>query len=153
MDCSGKKFVQVAGEVFHIENSSKIINRRSRALFCTNPDVISKTWTLLYRKNPSCACPKPLLWTMYFVKVYHAENVNAFIFKCDEKSFRKWVWHFLNRISQLKFVSALFHFFNQNLSLEINQYINTLIVVWLEGKNECSCSILIWTSVCTSWWY
>jgi hypothetical protein len=36
------------------------------------------------------ASPVHLLWTLMFMKLYYADEVNAFIAQVDENTFRKW---------------------------------------------------------------
>ena len=42
-----------------------------------------------------------LLWTLYFMKVYSTEENCAAKFACDEKTFRKYVWRYIKKISLL----------------------------------------------------
>lgn len=52
--------------------------------------------------------PKHILWALQFLKVYSSENVSAGVWKCDEKTVRKWTGTVLENISYLKIVSFLF---------------------------------------------
>lgn len=70
------------------------------------PEVCSKLWRLLADK-PSNSEPKYLLWALFFLKRYNTEHVNAALVKCDEKTFRKWIWIFIKLLSSLELVLQL----------------------------------------------
>ena len=58
-----------------------------------------------YRLDPHAnisryAKPKHLLWALMLVKVYAKEEVLAKLARCDEKTFRKWAWLFVEEISE-----------------------------------------------------
>ena len=52
------------------------------------------------RLNKS-AQTKHLLRAILFMKEYAKERVHASMCKCDEKTFRKWSWRFVEAISYL----------------------------------------------------
>ena len=61
-------------------------------------------------------CPKHLLWMLYFLKVYPKQSpgcsvVGASSGAVDPKTFKKWVWMFIENIQELvdEVVSILFY--------------------------------------------
>ena len=50
------------------------------------------------------ACPRHLLWSLYFLKAYCTENVAAQFCKCDEKTYRKWIFEVLPRVTSISVV-------------------------------------------------
>ena len=45
-----------------------------------------------------------MLWTLAFMKLYDSEAVLAAICRCDEKTFRKWVWQGVDVLGDLDLV-------------------------------------------------
>lgn len=86
-----------------IENSDLTGMRVFRTFYGVSPDVLSKLWQLIQDK-PDGSEPKHLLWCMLFLKNYHKEHVNASIVKVDEKTFRLWVWRFVQMLANLDVV-------------------------------------------------
>ena len=50
------------------------------------------------------ARPEHLLWALLFLKLYELEPVNASLARCDEKTFRKWSWLFVEAIGDLDYI-------------------------------------------------
>jgi hypothetical protein len=70
--------------------------------------VIDKLWWLLDRHDllPKKSRPKHLLWTLYFLNVYPRQSpgcsvVSASSGAINPKTFRKWVWMFIENIQEL----------------------------------------------------
>lgn len=99
-------FVSLAGSTFFICASSKaVMERRFRAVFEVSPFIAACVWNFLLPQLCHYSLPKHLLWTLHFLKCYSTEHVNCFLWKCSEKSFRKWCWYFVRKIAALPVVS------------------------------------------------
>ena len=66
--------------------------------------VVVALWNMIVAKGPLAngAAPKHLLWALIFLKCYSTTPVIRRV--CGwpaEKTFRKWVWYFIDRISAL----------------------------------------------------
>ena len=48
--------------------------------------------------------PKHLLWTLLFLKGYSTENIHAQMAGCSAKTFRKWVWFTIDKLSNIEVV-------------------------------------------------
>eukprot|EP00804_Cyclotella_cryptica_P002591 CCRYP_010417-RA/>CCRYP_010417-RA protein AED:0.07 eAED:0.04 QI:0/0/0/1/1/1/2/0/297 len=76
--------------------------RRWMACFGAKPDVMADLWTRIDPSTtmPEGAKPEHMTWVFYFLKLYNTEDVNTRnVGGCDEKTFRKWVWLFVDAIS------------------------------------------------------
>lgn len=87
----------------NVENSRLTGYRKFRTFYGVSPKVCSLLWNLI-RDKPSASEPKHLLWCMLFLKNYHKEHINAAIVEVDEKTFRLWVWRFVELLSKLNVV-------------------------------------------------
>ena len=83
-------------------------DRRFRSLFGARIEIVLKVWLMLGKDGlrPKKSKPKHLLWTLYFLKVYPREApgcsaVGGSKGAIDPKTFRKWVWLFIERIAEL----------------------------------------------------
>ena len=56
------------------------------------------------RFYPNCPPYKAchLLWALHLMMCYPTENQGISIINCDEKTFRKWAWAFIEALSSLK---------------------------------------------------
>ena len=81
-------------------------------LFCeffgTSVRVVETVWELIFRNElrPMGGRPEHLLWALYFLKVYPKQGpgcsvVGASNGAVDPKTHRKWVWAFIEAISEL----------------------------------------------------
>jgi hypothetical protein len=96
----------------HSNNSLNTGLRRFKSFYGVSPLICQTVWNLLNaNKLPSGSKPLHLLWTLIFLKQYNSEHVNHAITGADEKTFRKWVWIFIELIADLNVVSLLFFFF------------------------------------------
>ena len=77
---------------------------RFKATFGTTPTVCCIIWDLLITTEylPDNGRPFHLLWALMFLNLYCAESVHAALADCDEKTFRKWSWLFVDAISYLE---------------------------------------------------
>ena len=80
--------------------------RRFRGHFGVDWYICADLWLLLvplladehYFRG---AKPKHLLWTLLFLKCYDTEVVLSARVHADEKTFRKWIWMFVDLLSYL----------------------------------------------------
>jgi len=81
--------------------------------FGAEPEVVVNLWMRIDPKMtmPKGAKAKHIMWTLYVLKLYNAQEVN--IQNIDrnpvEKTFRKWVWLFIEAISTKSFQLLLSH--------------------------------------------
>lgn len=76
--------------------------RRFFSAFGTSPTVCSIIWTFLEPTVNRWASPDHLLWSLFFLKVYPTEAIGSSTVGVHEKTFRKWVWFFVEAISYLE---------------------------------------------------
>jgi hypothetical protein len=83
--------------------STVVFQSRFGLLFGVTPDLSSELWTLLSSETTmdSYAKPKHLLWALMLMKIYATEAVLSVLAGCDEKTFRKWAWTFIEEMSNL----------------------------------------------------
>lgn len=80
-------------------------DRTFRGLFGIVPVVCSMVWDKIYQDIDSSAEPKHFLWSLVFLKVYSTETVHSSLFGTNPKTYRKWSWYFIDKISNLQIVS------------------------------------------------
>lgn len=85
--------------------SGLIFDRRFRHLFGVTPHVVSEVWNRMKHNLPRRSNCKHLLWALLFLKCYGSEHVHCALVGADEKTFRKWSWIFVKKISELRVVS------------------------------------------------
>lgn len=86
-----------------MSNSQLTGLRKFRSFYGIYPEVFSVLWKKITTK-PVGSEPKHLLWCMLFLKNYNTEHVNCAITKVDEKTFRLWVWRFVELLADLDVV-------------------------------------------------
>jgi hypothetical protein len=84
--------------------------RRFRALFGISTRICVLLWTLLSKQLGRQARPVHLLWTLFFLKHYSVEEVNAAFARVNEKTYRKWTWLMLEELAKLNLGSATVFF-------------------------------------------
>ena len=79
-------------------------------IFGTSVLIVQNVWELLDRDSlfpePEGGCPKHLLWALHFLKVYPKQSpgcsaVGASAGAIDTKTQRKWVWAFIDAVTNL----------------------------------------------------
>jgi hypothetical protein len=80
--------------------------RRFRSLFGISTRICVLIWTLLSKQLGCEARPVHLHWTLFFLKHYSVEEVNAAFAGVNEKTYRKWTWLMLEELAKLNLVSA-----------------------------------------------
>lgn len=79
-------------------------DQRFRACFGAPSEIVANIWNLI---EPTIGEPgaavKHLLWALVFMKVYSNEEIHCSIVGWPSaRSFRKWSWYFVKKISDLK---------------------------------------------------
>ena len=102
-------------------NSVNVQDRRFREHYGPGWNTVAKLWEALVEAEKQSESSnavaklkkKHLLWCLYFMKVYSVEGVGAARFGIDRKTYVKWVWVYIKKVSSLTphFVSY-FSFFN-----------------------------------------
>ena len=110
-------------------NESIVTRRRMKSFFGVSEVVIAQLWQLLLTSVvlPDALKEIHLLWTLCFLKVYASESVLAGIWRCDEKTLRKWVWTLIPLISEINLVST-----HSKLSIVASFFLTSplLQIVW-----------------------
>jgi hypothetical protein len=88
-----------------VNRSANVGANRFRSLFGATPKVCSILWISLADTVPAYSESKHLLWALLFLKTYTSEHVMHALTGADEKTVRKWVWIFVQLISDLHVVS------------------------------------------------
>lgn len=128
-------FIQIANSYVHIgPHPTTISMRRYRSNFGASPSVTAFIWNRIKTDLPKSAEPKHLLYALYFLKNYNSEHVNSSVWRCDEKTYRKWQWLILQEISQLKVV-RYFTFFHYNSVFNIYHIFTNRYVDFMERSN------------------
>jgi AraC-like DNA-binding protein len=101
---------EVAKEKFNLVNYNDTdwFLRRFRSLFGCSPKVLTALFNTLLKQNliSTSAKVQHLMWALAFLKSYNTESYFAMTYRVSEKTIRKWIWFFLERISQLDVVSV-----------------------------------------------
>lgn len=88
----------------NVSNNENVGRRRFVAMFGVTHTICSEIWNAIQYNLPNGKSPAHLLWALLFLKNYSIEEINCAILKCDEKTFRKWVWIVIDIISRLRWV-------------------------------------------------
>ena len=85
------------------ETTSATGLRRFKAMLGVSHTLAGLLWIAAFDETYGTE-PKHLLWSLMFLKLYSSENVLASIAGVDEKTFRKWTWHWVRILSELNIV-------------------------------------------------
>ena len=109
---TAKQFLQLGMELAGFNRHQKISERTCRmrfaAWFCCTPEACSSCWNDLRTSKiddvrlSESADPKHFMIALKFMKSYDTEAALAGTFECDEKTVRKWVWFYIEKISALR---------------------------------------------------
>ena len=87
------------------KGSQQIFVRRCRSLFGLDCHLITIVWSSLETSGILQSMPqkKPvhLMMALHFMKSYGIQTQLASMFGIDEKTYRKWVWLYINAIRKL----------------------------------------------------
>ena len=106
----------------HLYNPNEIFDTKSsnwrhfKGFFGVSPGVCADAWEIL-EKNMDIGkgTKRQFLWGCFILKVYATEEVMAKVLKVDEKTMRKWGWHFIKLLDAIDyFVVSSFHLYNFN---------------------------------------
>lgn len=91
----------------HRRRSKKIELRRFKAYFGCSPERCAQLWSLIHQNKSAKrwvrgGSPQHLMWALLWLKLYNTEEVVSGMAGCDEKTFRKWYWRFVEAIAALK---------------------------------------------------
>ena len=83
--------------------SERIRLERFNSFFGVNPIIVSVVWSMLIDNQMCSRSPNPvhLLWALLFLKLYDTTSNLAALARCDEKTFRKWSWFYIESIANL----------------------------------------------------
>lgn len=99
MDAKG--LIAIADKTFNILHFSEAtIQRNYCAHFRISADVTAMLPHLILTKVKSAIEPKHI-WSSSFLKNYWTENTNVSLWRCDEKTYREWVWYIIYIVSDI----------------------------------------------------
>jgi hypothetical protein len=89
--------------------SPEMLDRRFRTAFGTSIVVVVKLWNRMENQNlvPPKSQVKHILWMLSFLKTYLPEEEYRRAFRTSEKTFRKWVWLWLEACADLSLVRTM----------------------------------------------
>lgn len=97
--------------VKHDVNLSSLVGlRKFKEFFGVSPQVCSIAWGYIENQDPSIKS-KHLLWTLFFLKRYNTEHVNASVVNADEKTFRLYSWKVIEALANIDLV-VIFVYYN-----------------------------------------
>ena len=94
-------------DIQHRKNPRSVntVERVFKSLYGTYPEIICYIWNQLILKRLLIKYDKNKLQRFFlmfdFLKNYCVEHRSAVDFGIDEKTYRKWVWFYLEKVSQL----------------------------------------------------
>jgi hypothetical protein len=88
---------------------SGVSMRRYREMFGCSPFLCSVIWEYLIDGGQLVAATRGirsehLLWALMFLKLYQTEAVSALVCRCDEKTYRKWIWIVIRALADVDVV-------------------------------------------------
>lgn len=92
--------------ILDIDPNSVAINSQERkfiAFYGCNWHVCHDIWTRISVRfgEKEKTNPKHLLWSLMLAKLYGFEDTQAVTCKTTSKTWRKWAWHYLEKIADL----------------------------------------------------
>jgi DDE superfamily endonuclease len=107
VEITNNEMITVAREVLGMTTEARINataeDKRFRGFFGAPIDVTVIIWNELQPIDEPSAEPKHLLWALVFLKIYATEEVHCRIVGWpNPKTFRKWSWFFVTKISDMK---------------------------------------------------
>ena len=93
-----------------LHHSKFLSHRQFVSFFGVTPPIVASIWRKLCREGllPNGETPVHLLWSFAFLKMYGTEPQMAMLFHTTRKTFREWVWRFVDGIFFLDVVSLHF---------------------------------------------
>ena len=93
------EFVRIATDIIQPTSNPRILLRRSMASFGLSLTCCELTWNLISHVVPRAGRLKHMLWAFYFLKTYESEHVACNVLRVDEKTYRKWIWIFVDLLA------------------------------------------------------
>jgi len=78
---------------------------RFNSIFGTTPAVVATLYRQLQEEKDGVQNPVHLLWALLRLKTYSTDGLCAALTSVSEKTFRKWRWEYIHRLSLLQNVS------------------------------------------------
>jgi hypothetical protein len=79
-------------------------------LFGVDSNTAALIWNMVESRGNILTEPgraiKHLLWSLLFLKNYETQALACILCRCSEKTHRKWVWIYVNEMSNLDVVSS-----------------------------------------------
>jgi hypothetical protein len=106
MEYTADDFLQLGLSMINkVIKSDAVARERFQANYGTEAVVVADIWLRLMNsqwREKNSMKPTHLLWSPMFIKSYGKQREMAPKNKCDEKTWRKWVWRGLQGINHLK---------------------------------------------------
>ena len=95
-----------------LQNSKSLTHRQFLTFFGVTSAIVASVWRKILREGllPEGGTPVHLLWSFSFLKMYGTEPQMALLFHTTRKTFREWVWRFVEAIYYIDVVSLSFSF-------------------------------------------
>ena len=105
-----------------LQSSKFLSHRQFLTFFGVTSAIAASIWRKILREGllPDGGTPAHLLWSFSFLKMYGTEPQMAMLFHTTRKTFRQWVWRFVDAIFYLDVVSLLFCFWSCNSLLTLS---------------------------------
>ena len=93
-----------------LHHSKYLDHRQFVGFFGVSPAVLASVWRKILREEllPAGGTPIHLLWSFAFLKMYGTEPEMSMLFHTTRKTFREWVWRFIDAIFYIDVVSSPF---------------------------------------------
>ena len=110
-----------------LHQSKFLSHRQFVSFFGVTPAIVASVWRKIRREGllPDGGTPVHLLWSFAFLKTYGTEPQMAMLFHTTRKTFRQWVWRFVDAIFYLDVVSLLFCFCSGDSLLTLSSSVDT----------------------------
>jgi hypothetical protein len=128
-DITAEEFAELGADFFNRVpgGNQRDFDGRWQAHFCAEPEVCADVWRRLEVDNidldapdDKIAEPCHLLWALLLLKTYETESVLAGL--CggvDEDTFRKWAWHFIEKVSYLEHEVVSVYFYSPMIASKL----------------------------------
>lgn len=112
-DVSAEDFKELGAKLMKrpASGSEKVFYERWTAFFYAGPEACERAWSLLAADadgvdpdapDDKIGEPVHVLWALMLLKTYGTEVELSSICGVDEDTFRKWAWHYIEKISYLE---------------------------------------------------
>lgn len=96
-------FIAIANQngIVQPSPSAIVLLRRFVASFGITPSTCQHMWETIEDSVPRGGRPKHMLWALYFLKTYGSEHIASNVLQVDEKTYRKWLWIFVELMATI----------------------------------------------------